>query len=235
MKAVFKKEIKSYFSSPLGYVFVAVFVLVSALFFFIYNLVNGIGEISYVFSNIVLLLVLLVPVLTMRSFAEEKSKKTDQLLLTSPIKVSSIVIGKLLAAFFVFGLSLIITLIYPLILSLYTDMAWGSVFCYYLGFFLMGASFVSIGIFVSSLTENLLISAIGSFGALFVVYLMDWISASVSNAVLSTIANAVSITARFFDFSMGIINIPHVIYLISVIAIFAILTVVQIEKRRWVK
>ncbi len=235
MKAIFKKEMKSYFASPLGYVFIAVFLLVSALFFFINNLVYGVGDISYVFSNIILLLVLLVPVLTMRSFAEEKNKKTDQLLLTSPIKVSSIVVGKLLAALSVFGIALAITVVYPLILSLYTDMAWSTIIGNYIGFFLMGASFIAIGIFISSLTENLLISAISSFGALFVVYLMDWISSSVSNAVVATVANAISITARFTDFAMGIINVEHVIYFVSVVAIFVILTVAQIEKRRWIK
>lgn len=235
MKAIFKKEMKSYFASPLGYVFIAVFLLVSALFFFVNNLVYGLGDISYVFSNIILLLVLLIPVLTMRSFAEEKNKKTDQLLLTSPIKVSSIVLGKLFAALAVFGIALVLTVIYPLILSIYTKMSWGMILCNYIGFFLMGASFISIGIFISSLTENLLISAFGSFAALFVVYLMDWVSMSVSNTIISAIVNAISITARFNDFAIGIINIEYVIYFISIVAVFVILTVAQIEKRRWVK
>ena len=235
MKAIFKKEMKSYFASPLGYVFIAVFLLVSALFFFVNNLVYGLGDISYVFSNIILLLVLLIPVLTMRSFAEEKNKKTDQLLLTSPIKVSSIVLGKLFAALAVFGIALVLTVIYPLILSIYTKMSWGMILCNYIGFFLMGASFISIGIFISSLTENLLISAFGSFAALFVVYLMDWVSMSVSNSIISAIVNAISITARFNDFAIGIINIEYVIYFISIVAVFVILTVAQIEKRRWVK
>lgn len=235
MKAIFKKELRSYFFSPLGYVFVAVFALVTALFFFVYNLVQGIGDMNYLFSNITLLLVLIIPVLTMRSFAEEKSRKTDQLLLTSPISVWEIVAGKTLAAYTVFALALGLTLIYPLILSFYTEMAWSVVFCNYLGFFLMGATFISIGIFISSLTENLLISAVSSFGALFAIYLMDWVSGSVSNPIFSAIANAISVTARYTDFSIGIINIPHVIYYISAIAIFAVLTVTNIEKRRWVK
>ncbi|MBQ8525860.1 MAG: ABC transporter permease subunit [Clostridia bacterium] len=235
MKAIFKKELRSYFCSPLGYVFIAVFALVTALFFFIYNLVQGIGDISYVFSNIMLLLVLIIPVLTMRSFAEEKNKKTDQLLLTCPISVGEIVIGKTLAAYVVFALALALTLIYPLIISFYTETAWATVMCNYLGFFLMGAAFISVGIFISSLTENLLISAVASFGALFALYLMDWVSGSVQNPVIAAVANAISVTARYTDFSMGIINISHVIYYLSFIAIFAVLTVTNIEKRRWVK
>ena len=235
MKAIFKKELRSYFCSPLGYVFIAVFALVTALFFFIYNLVQGIGDISYVFSHIMLLLVLIIPVLTMRSFAEEKNKKTDQLLLTCPISVGEIVIGKTLAAYVVFALALALTLIYPLIISFYTETAWATVMCNYLGFFLMGAAFISVGIFISSLTENLLISAVASFGALFALYLMDWVSGSVQNPVIAAVANAISVTARYTDFSMGIINISHVIYYLSFIAIFAVLTVTNIEKRRWVK
>lgn len=235
MKAIFKKEFRSYFLSPLGYVFIAVFAIVTALFFFIYNLVQGIGDTSYLFSNITLLLVLIIPVLTMRSFAEEKSRKTDQLLLTCPISVTDIVLGKTFAAYAVYGMALALTLIYPLILSIYADIAWSVMFCNYLGFFLMGAVFISIGIFISSLTENLLISAVASFGALFVIYLMDWLSSSVKNALLGTIVNAVSVTARYSDFANGIINIPHLIYFISAAAIFTVLTVANIDKRRWVK
>lgn len=235
MKAIFKKELRSYFCSPLGYVFVAVFSLVTALFFFIYNLLNGVGDINYVFSNIMLLLVLIIPVLTMRSFAEEKNKKTDQLLLTCPISVGEIVAGKTLAAYVVFVIALAITLIYPLIISFYAELAWSTVFCTYLGFFLMGAAFISVGIFISSLTENLLISAVGSFGALFALYLMDWVSGSVQNPVVSVVVNALSVTARYSDFSMGIINIPNVIYYLSFIVVFGVLTVTNIEKRRWVK
>lgn len=235
MKAIFKKEMRSYFYSPLGYVFIAVFALVTALFFFIYNLVKGVGDISYVFSNIMLLLVLIIPVLTMRSFAEEKSRKTDQLLLTCPISVTEIVAGKTLAAYTVFALALALTVVYPVILSFYTEMAWATVICNYIGFFLMGAAFISVGIFISSLTENLLISAFASFGAMFALYLMEWVSGAVQNPVFAAVAEAVSVTARYTDFSRGIINISNVIYYISVVAIFGVLTVTNIEKRRWVK
>lgn len=235
MKAIFKKELRSYFCSPLGYVFIAVFALVTAMFFFVYNLVQGLGDINYLFSNISLLLVLIVPVLTMRSFAEEKSRKTDQLLLTCPISVGEIVAGKTLAAYVVFALALGLTLIYPLILSFYTELAWTVVLCNYLGFFFMGAAFISVGIFISSFTENLLIAAVSSFGALFALYLMDWISVSVSNPVVAALANAVSVTARYTDFSIGVINIAHVVYYISFIAVFAVLTIANIEKRRWIK
>lgn len=235
MKAIFKKELRSYFYSPLGYVFVAVFAIVTALFFFIYNLVRGIGDITPVFSNILLLLVLILPVLTMRSVAEEKNKKTDQLLLTCPISVTEIVIGKTLAAYVVFAIALALTLMFPLIISFYTEVSWPTVLCSYLGFFLTGAAFISVGIFISSLTENLLISAVSSFGALYALYLMEWLSSTMTNPVVVAVAKALSVISRYNDFSMGIINVTNVVYFISFIAIFAVLTVTNIEKRRWIK
>lgn len=235
MKAIFKKEMKSYFSSPLGYVFIAVFAVISAFYFFYTNLIQRAADISYVFLNIMNLLVFIIPILTMRVYSEEKNKKTDQLLLTSPISVSSIVIGKLLSALAVFGIALAETLIYPVILDLYTDVSWTFVFANYLGFFLLGASFISVGIFVSSLTENVLISAVSTFGLLFSINLMNVLSNALSNRFLASVANALALTTRFDDFSVGIINIEHVIYYISVVAIFVTLTVFQIEKRRWIK
>ena len=235
MKAIFKKEMKSYFSSPLGYVFIAVFAVVSAFYFFYTNLIGRVADISYVFLNIVNLLVLIIPILTMRVYSEEKNKRTDQLLLTSPISVSSIVLGKMFSAFAVFGIALLETLIYPLILSIYADVSWAFVFVNYLGFFLLGASFIAVGVFVSSLTENVLISAVSTFGLLFSINLMNVLSNALPNKFLAAVADSFALTTRFDDFSVGIINIEHVIYYISVIAIFATLTVFQIEKRRWIK
>ena len=235
MKAIFKKEMRSYFSSPLGYVFIAVFAMVSAFYFFYTNLILRYADISYVFLNIINLLVLIIPILTMRIYSEEKNKKTDQLLLTSPINVSSIVLGKLFAAFSVFGLALLETIIYPIILSMYTQITWSTVLTNYIGFFLMGAALISIGVFISSLTENVLISAIGSFGVLFSINLMNALSNILPNKFLSNIADAMSVTTRFDDFSIGIINIENIVYYISVVAIFATLTVAQIERRRWIK
>lgn len=235
MDAIFKKELRSYFKSPLGYVFIAVFMLVTAISFGRYNLIYQSGDVNLVFSQIILLLIVIIPVLTMRSFAEEKSKRTDQLLYTSPVKVSSIVFGKIFAAVYVFAITLVVSLIYPLILSMYTEIAWSVVISTYLGVFLMGMAFISVGVFISSLTENMLISVIATIGVLFAVYLFDGVSYLVNNRSFQIFANLISMTARYADFNSGIINIPNVIYYLSVVAIFAVLTIVNIEKRHWVK
>lgn len=235
MKAIFKKEFRSYFCSPIGYVFVGIFFFVASLFFAMYNLFMQYGDINMVFSNMTMIFLFLTPVITMRSIAEEKNSKTDQLLLTSPVKISSIVLGKLAAAMAVFGIALALTIIYPLILLGFTTPAWGKIIGNYIGFFLMGSAFVSIGIYISSLTENQIIAAVATFGVLFLLYLAEWFGSVTSNAVMQTVIGWISITEKFYDFSVGIINLQSVIYYLSIVVIFVFLTVSHMEKRRWSK
>ena len=169
MKAIFKKEFRSYFLSPIGYVFVAIFFFVASLFFVINNIFGGYGDINAVFSSMTMIFLFLTPVITMRSMAEEKNSKTDQLLLTAPVSVVSIVTGKLLAAMSVLAIAMATTVIYPIILLNFTTPAWGKFFGNYVGFFLMGTAFVSIGIYISALTENQIIAAVSTFGVLFLL------------------------------------------------------------------
>ncbi len=235
MKAIFKKEFRSYFCSPIGYVFVAIFFFVASLFFAMNNIYMGYGDINAVFSNMTMIFLFLTPILTMRSLAEEKNSKTDQLLLTAPVNVTSIVLGKLFAAVAVFLVALGATLVYPLILWGYTEPAWGKIFGNYIGFFLMGAAFVSIGIYISSLTENQIIAAVATFGVLFLLYLVEWFGGVTNVAIIQRIINWLSVTSKFSEFSIGLINLESVVYYLSIIAVFVFLTVSHMEKRRWSK
>lgn len=235
MSAIFKREIKAYFYSPIGYIFVAVFAAFGGWFFTTMNLLSMSGELSYLFSNLMTVFLFLIPILTMRSLSEEKNSKTDQLLLTAPIRITNIVLGKLLAALAVFGVALVITLLYPLILSMFCDPAWGEIFGNYIGFFLMGAAFISIGIFISSLTENQIISAVCTFAILLLLFMINWISGFVQNEFLKQVINWLAITDRFSDFSRGIIDLGSVIYYLSIVAVFVFLTVRHLEERRWHK
>lgn len=235
MKAIFKKELRSYFCSPIGYVFVAIFFFVASLFFAMYNLFGGYGDINTVFGNMTMIFLFLTPILTMRSIAEEKNSRTDQLLLTAPVKVSSIVLGKIMAASAVLLIALAVTIIYPLILMMFTTPAWGKIVGNYIGFFLMGLAFVSIGIYISSLTENQIIAAVATFGVLFLLYLAEWFGQITSSPFFQKVIEWISITSKFNDFSLGIINLKSVIYYLSIVAIFVFLTVNHIEKRRWSK
>ena len=181
MLAVYKKELKSYFTSVIGWVFIAFFLILVGLYFMVYNLMNGYTDFSPVFSGVELFFILLlVPVLTMRIIAEENRQKTDQLLYTSPVSITKIILGKYLALITLFGIAMLVVCLYPLILSGLVKqvatgteavdfaIAYGSI----LGFFLLGAAYIAIGMFISSLTESQVIAAVASGVIMIFTYLM---------------------------------------------------------------
>ncbi|MBQ2613943.1 MAG: ABC transporter permease subunit [Clostridia bacterium] len=233
MKAIFKKELKGYFLSPIGYIFVGVFMLLSAMFFLTGPIAYQVADISLLFSKINIVYLFLVSILTMRLLAEEKNKKTDQLLLTAPVSIPEIVVGKYLAAMSVFGITLAVSLVFPITLFLFGQPPVGEMIGSYVGFILLWGAFVAIGVFISSLTENQMISAVATFGVLLLVYFMEWIAGNFSNPILFTVAQWLSLLNRFYDFQNGILNITNIIYYLSVIFVFLFLTVRVIEKRRY--
>ena len=232
MKAIIKKELRLYFSTPIAYVFISVFVCISALLFTIYNLINGNASISVIFSYLPIIFVIMIPILTMRLMAEERALKTDQLLLTAPVSVTSIICGKFVSAVAVFGVSILIMLMYPVILNFYADIEWGMVFSNYIGFFLMGAAFTAIGIFVSSLTENQLVSAIISIAVLAFTFVLSYAIEPTGIKIIDAVIGAFSVPAHFDTFFIGIVDIAEVVYYLSVIVIFILITVIRTEKRR---
>lgn len=175
MLAIFKKELKSYFTSMIGYVFIAFFLIIIGLYFIVYNLVNQYANFEYVLSSISFIFVLLVPILTMRLMAEEKKQKTDQLLFTSPLPISHIIFGKFLAVFTVFLIVIGIISLYPLILLQFglvpLKVAYSAIF----GFALLGGAYIAIGLYISSLTESQIVAAVVSFVTILLTALMDGI------------------------------------------------------------
>lgn len=235
MYAIFKKELKQYFISPIGYVFIAVFMCVSGFFFWGYNIASGSADMTGFFSQMTFVFLIMVPFLTMRLIAEEKSAKTDQLLFTSPITSAEIVWGKALAAFAVFAVTAVIMLIYPIVLMMCYDgkFAWGVTFCNYIGFFLMGCAYISIGLFISSFTENQIISAALTFAVLLLLYLVQALSDVFASNAVKSIINALAINVRYNnDFALGILSLPSVIYYLSIVCIFVFLTYRNIELRK---
>lgn len=181
MLAVYKKELRTYFTSMIGWVFIAFMLVLVGLYFMVYNLLNGFTNFSYVFQGVQMFFVLLlVPVLTMRIVAEENRQKTDQLLYTSPVSITKIVLGKYLALLTLFGISMLVVCLYPLILSGLVKsvatgtesvdfaIAYGSI----LGFFLLGSAYIAIGMFISSLSESQVIAAVASGIIMIFTYLM---------------------------------------------------------------
>ncbi len=187
MFAILKRELKTYFRTPTGFIFMGLFLLIAGIFFATQILLNKSPRYSPFLSNIAFIFLLVVPILTMRLMTDERRMKTDQLLLTNPLKISDIVVGKFLAATVLLGISLLITVIYPLIISFHGSLdTWETVGAY-IGFLLLGASFVAIGLFVSTTTDNQVVAGIITFGALLLVWIMDFLKQAVPTDKLSGI------------------------------------------------
>lgn len=233
MTAIFKREFKSYFVSPIGYIYLGISLLLSGWFFVSTNLFYSITDMSYFFGNMTMIFIFLVPMLTMRLFAEEKRNKTDQLLLTAPVTVTKIVLGKYLSAVALFGLTLLITLIYPFVMLLYGNPLMLSILALYLGFFLTGAALISIGVFISSSTESQVTAAIVSFVVMLFIQLSDWIISVFNNIFVKTVIEWLSVMKRYGEYTTGILSFSSVIFFLSFSAVFVYLTIQTIEKKRW--
>ena len=179
-------------------------------------------------------MMIMLPLLTMRLMSEEKKQKTDQCLLTAPVNLAEIVMGKFFAALCVFLIGMAIYIPYVLVLyKLAGTVAWATVLGNMLALLLLGASFISIGMFVSSLTENQIVSAIASFILIMLLYMIDVLARSVSVEWLKNIMTSLGFYNKYYEFTNGIINIPSIVFFLSAIFIFNFLTVRVLEKRRW--
>lgn len=185
MLAVYKKELKQYFTSMLGFVFIAFFLIIVGLYFMIYCLMNQMANFSYVMSGIQFLFVLSVPILTMKIIADENRQKTDQLLYTAPVSISKIIVGKYLALVSMFGIAVLIVCFYPLLLSTFGTVDFAIAYGSILGFFLMGSAYIAIGLFISSLTESQVIAAVVSFAVMIFTYLMTSLASLLPSDYLS--------------------------------------------------
>ena len=175
MLAIFSKEFRSYFTSATGYIFMSFFLIMSGIYFAIMNLMSGNPNYNIVLNSITMILLIGVPIITMRLLSEETKQKTDQLVLTSPLRLSGIVLGKYFAALALFAVTLLITGIQPVIISLFGSLPVGEVLGGYIGYFLLGACFIAIGLFISSLTDNQVVAALVTFATLLLLLLMDGI------------------------------------------------------------
>ena len=175
MTAVYKRELRSYFTSMVGYVFIAILIFFVGIYFMAYNLFGGYPSFGYVLLSCTIIFMVAVPILTMRSMAEDRRGKTDQLLLTSPVGIPSIVMGKYFAQLAVFAVPMAAAAIMPLVLTAFGTISLTSAYATWLAYFLMGAACIAIGTFVSALTENQIIAYLATFGALLICYLMNGI------------------------------------------------------------
>lgn len=235
MFAIFKREFKAYFQSVIGWLFVAALLAIYGLYFYVYNLMQGYPYIDYSLSAITFILLIAVPILTMRSFAEDRKNKTDQLTLTAPVSIGKVVLGKYLAMLAVFTIDIAVFAVTPLILRAFGTVPMGESYLSILAFWLYGCACIAVGMFISALTESQVIAAVLSFAVLFVSYMMNGITNLISSSgnVLTKILNVFDLYAPFEKFSGGTLDITAIVYYVSVIAILNFLTVQSIQKRRW--
>ena len=233
MGAIFRRELLAYFTTPIGYIFLAIFYAGSGLFFNMTSLSSGSADLAYTFTLLIYVLLVVIPILTMRTLSEENNQKTDQCLLTAPVSLGGLVLGKFLAALVIFSLAVFITVIYAVVVSAFADPDWLVVIGNIVGFMLLGSAFISIGIFVSSLTENQVVSAIISFAAMLLCYLLSSIAQLIPVEWLSKVVSNLSFVDRYTGFTYGLFDLSNALFFVSVTAVFLYLTVRVLEKRRW--
>lgn len=247
MLAVYKKELRSYFINPIGYVFVGIFLVFSAIACGYTTLLSGSYDTSTYFTLLIFAMVVLIPLLTMKLFAEEKKLRTEQLLLTSPLTITGMVMGKFFAAFTVFCGCMAVSLInfIPLFViaskerdglsyaTVHIGPQSAEVIGSFIGLILIGAAFISIGVLISSLTENQLAAAIISISVIMFFVAVGLFASLIDIYPIRVALNWLSILSRFGNFSAGIFDYAAVLYYISIAFIFLFLTVRVYEKRRW--
>lgn len=235
MTAIYKRELKTFFTTVTGWLFIAAHICLAGLYFFAINLLSGYGNVADTVSSILFLLLLTTPILSMRILAEERKQKTDQLILTAPVSVSGIVAGKYLAMATVFTVPVLVMAAFPVILGSYGTVPMGESYTAILVYYLFGLTCLAISLFVSSITESQVIAAVVSFAVLFVGYMMSSIMSLISSAgnLLTTVLGAFDFTTRLNALLGGTLDLKAVLYFLTLIAVFLFLTVQSIQKRRY--
>lgn len=246
--AIAQKELRSYFASPIAYIIVGFFALPFGVFFYLYldvfvkqslqmGQMGGAVNINqqvirYVLQNASVIILFVMPMITMRTYSEEKRSGTIELLLTSPVTDVEIILGKFFGALGLYIAMLIVTLFYIGILFVYGNPEWRPLVAGYLGLLLMGGAFVAIGLLISSTTNNQIVAGIVSFVVFLLLWIIGWFSES-AGPTIGAICSYLSITDHFDDFSKGIIDTKHVIYYLSLITFGLFLTAKSVDTERW--
>ncbi len=233
MFAIYKRELKAYFISPIGYLFAANFLAISGLLFSICTLQKQeASSVGTYFKYLIYAFAILLPLLTMKSLSEERKTKSEQLLMTSPVSISGIIIGKYLAALTVFTAVLLFNSLNFTLLNKYGNVNGMLIVSNLICLFFIGALFLAIGMFFSSLTEDALVSAIGSIDTIFIMLAVSFLS-DISVPWIKSVVDFISILSRYEPFTYGILDITSVIYYVSIAAVFLFFTVRVYERRRW--
>ena len=226
MGAILKKELKNYFLSPIGYVFIGLFLIMFSIFFYVDVFEYQSTNFEYIFYSGATILTFIVPILTMRTFAEERKNGTEQLLLTSPVSITQIVLGKFLAATLIIAITELCTFMYFIILSIFGNPQIITALVTLLGFLLLGMSYISFGILASSITENQIIAGIVTTG----FFILSWFLPQ-----FNTIFTNISLINMYSKFPTGQIDIADTITFITFTIMCLLLTIIFIQRRKMVK
>ena len=233
MGAIYKRELSGYFNSAIAYVVLAVFFFFSGFFFYNYCFMRDSNSLSYVFGNMFYIIMFIIPVLTMKTFAEEKKQKSDQALLTSPCSLTEIVLGKFLGAFVMYTICTCIFLVYAIVISFFAQPQWSVILCTFLGTLLLGGSMIAINVFISVLTESQVVAAVLGMGVGLIISMMSYFVSLVSIEWIKTVLEKISFMSYYENFTYGILSIVDVIFFLSVTGLFLFFTVRVLERRRW--
>jgi ABC-2 type transport system permease protein len=247
--AIAQRELNAYFSSPIAYVLIGFFALLFGWFFYVplayfeqQSMQAGMNPgqalninqmlVGPTLMNTTVIMLFLFPLITMRTYAEEKRSGTIELLLTSPITDVQIILGKFIGAMSLYAAMLAVTTIHMAILFIFGDPEWKPIATGYLGLLMMGGCFLSLGLFISSLTKNQIVAAMATFAVFLMLWVINWIGTFVGPTTQSILAH-LSLTDHFDDFAKGIIDTKHVIYYLSFMAFGLFLTAKSVDSERW--
>ncbi|MCF0228200.1 MAG: ABC-2 transporter permease [Parasporobacterium sp.] len=233
MSAIFKREFRAYFHTPLGYVIIAAVYFFTGYYFYTYNIYGGTTDFMQLFSLLFSVVLFIIPVLTMRLMSEEKKTKTDQLLLTAPVSGAGIVIGKYLSAVCVYIIAIAGTLLAAVIASFYGKVDWPCVTGNFIGLLLLGLAQIAICLFLSSITESQVIAAVLGFAVSLFLRLVDGISYVTGSPLLQKFFGYISFNERYSPFTLGIIELKNIVFFISAAVLFCIFSTAVLERKRW--
>lgn len=231
MIAIYIKEMKQYFRTMTGYIFLTIMLLISGFIFTTGNLMSQNSDIKTFFSSLFNILIFLIPMLTMRQFSEEQKLKTRQLLFTLPLSPGSIVLGKFMATLTMFGIGLVMTLLFPVILVYFGSVALLVTLGNYMGIILLVSAVIAIGLFISSLTDSQVVSGTISYGVILILWLVDSLGGYTENPLFKAVINIFSLKSNYIEFTYGIFNPAGILYFLTITGFFLILTTVNLESR----
>ena len=233
MSAIYKKELRSFFITPIGYVFLIVFLAVSGGIFSVTNLLATTTDTASYFSVLLITFIILIPLITMRLMSEERKTGTEQLLLTAPVSLFSMISAKFLAAYTLFAGAYLISCLNFITLYMFGNPNTWVLISSSVGVLFVGAAFIAIGLFISSLSENQFVSAVFTIASLAVFLVLSVVSESSTNAFVRTVLKWLSIYDRYYAFSAGLFDLTAILYYSSICIVFLFLSVRLYEKRRW--